>query len=137
MLTQFVFCSFFVPSFGAMLAKDSANISLDLGQQKLVIRGIKEVMVSDSLKANFIPANNQIVFGQGRDLVDERDKLIESRASALAYQVLMLGMIVVGFVLPFSATRWELIDTAFFAIVVAEIVHSVVIVRAYRQGIHV
>lgn len=61
------FDRFFVPSFGAMLAKDSANISLDLGQQKLVIRGIKEVMVSDSLKANFIPANNQIVFGQGRD----------------------------------------------------------------------
>jgi uncharacterized membrane protein len=81
--------------------------------------------------------NIRQAFGQGRDLVDERDKLIESRASALAYQVLMLGMIVVGFVLPFSATRWELIDTAFFAIVVAEIVHSVVIVRAYRQGIHV
>lgn len=81
--------------------------------------------------------NIRQVFGQGRDLVDERDKLIESRASALAYQVLMIGMIVVGFVLPFSATRWELIDTAFFAIVVAEIVHSVVIVRAYRQGIHV
>ena len=74
--------------------------------------------------------NIRQAFGQGRDLVDERDKLI-------AYQVLMLGMIVVGFVLPFSATRWELIDTAFFAIVVAEIVHSVVIVRAYRQGIHV
>jgi len=81
--------------------------------------------------------NIRQAFGQGQALVDERDKLIESRASALAYQVLMIGMIVVGFVLPFSATRWELIDTAFFAIVVAEIVHSVVIVRAYRQGIHV
>ncbi len=61
------FDRFYVPSFGGMLAKDTANISLDLGQQKLVIRGIKEVMVSDSLKANFIPSNNQIVFGQGRD----------------------------------------------------------------------
>ena len=61
------FDRFYVPSFGGMLAKDTANISLDLGQQKLVIRGIKEVMVSDSLKANFIPSDNQIVFGQGRD----------------------------------------------------------------------
>jgi hypothetical protein len=61
------FDRFYVPSFGGMLAKDSANISLDLGQQKLLIRGIKEIMVSDSLKANFIPSNNQIVFGQGRD----------------------------------------------------------------------
>ncbi len=61
------FDRFYVPSFGGMLAKDTANISLDLAQQKLVIRGIKEVMVSDSLKANFIPSNNQIVFGQGRD----------------------------------------------------------------------
>ena len=70
-------------------------------------------------------------------LVDERDKLTESRASALAYQILMLGMIVVGFVLPFSATRWEMIDTSFFPIVLAEIVHSVMIVRAYQNGIHV
>ena len=61
------FDRFYVPSFGGMLAKDTANISMDLAQQKLVIRGIKEVMVSDSLKANFIPSNNQIVFGQGRD----------------------------------------------------------------------
>ena len=61
------FDRFFVPSFGAMLAKDSANISLDLGQQQLVIRGIKEVMVSDSLKVNFIPSNNQIILGQDRD----------------------------------------------------------------------
>jgi uncharacterized membrane protein len=74
---------------------------------------------------------------QDQKLVDERDKLIDSRASAVAYQVLMIGMIVVGFVLPFSATRWEMIDTSFFAIVVAEIVHSAMIVRAYRNGIHV
>ena len=74
---------------------------------------------------------------QDQKLVDERDKLIESRASAVAYQVLMIGMIVVGFVLPFNATRWEMIDTSFFAIVVAEIVHSAMIVRAYRNGIHV
>ncbi len=61
------FDRFYVPSLGGMLAKDTANISVDLAQQKLVIRGIKEVMVSDSLKANFFPSNNQIIFGQGRD----------------------------------------------------------------------
>ena len=38
-------------------------------QQELVKNKdlFQEVMVSDSLKANFIPSNNQIVFGQGRD----------------------------------------------------------------------
>ena len=61
------FDTFFVPSMGAMLTKDSANISLDLDEQKLIVRGVKEIMVSDSLKANFIPSNNQVVFGQGRD----------------------------------------------------------------------
>jgi uncharacterized membrane protein len=74
---------------------------------------------------------------EGKEILDERDQLIEARASAVAYQVLMVGMIVVGFVMPFSATQWELIDTAFFAIVLAEMVHSVLILRAYRKGIHV
>ena len=74
---------------------------------------------------------------EGKEILDERDQLIEARASAVAYQVLMAGMIVVGFVMPFSATQWELIDTAFFAIVLAEVVHSALILRAYRKGIHV
>ena len=71
---------------------------------------------------------------RGHDLVDERDQLIELKSSSVAYQVMMGGMIVVGMVMPFSATRWELIDTAFFVIVLAEVVHSCLTIRAYRKG---
>jgi hypothetical protein len=61
------FDRFYVPSYGNLVPRDSANISIDLAKQKLVVRGIKEVMVSDSLKANFLPSDSQISFSQGRD----------------------------------------------------------------------
>ena len=61
------FDRFYVPSYSNETARDSANITVDLGSQKLVVRGITEVMVSDSLKANFIPSDKQIVFSRGRD----------------------------------------------------------------------
>ncbi len=61
------FDRFYVPSYGNLVPRDSANISLDLAQKKLMVRGIKEVMVSDSLKANFLPSDSQISFSQGRD----------------------------------------------------------------------
>jgi len=61
------FDRFYVPSYGNLVPRDSANITLDLAHQKLMVRGIKEVMVSDSLKANFLPSDSQISFSQGRD----------------------------------------------------------------------
>jgi uncharacterized membrane protein len=71
----------------------------------------------------------------GTVVPDERDQRIEIKASALAYYVLMTGMIVVGFVMPFTASQWELIDAAFFFIVLAEITHCVLVIHAYRRGI--
>jgi hypothetical protein len=68
--------------------------------------------------------------------IDERDQQIESASVAAAYRVLMGGLIVVGFVMPFSASRWELVDAAFFAIVLAEIVHHGLILRGYRRGLN-
>jgi hypothetical protein len=73
---------------------------------------------------------------QGRDLLDERDQLIEMKSTSVSYHVLMAGMIVVGMMMPFSATRWELVDTSFFFIVLAEVVHSCITIYAYRKGIH-
>lgn len=101
-----------------------ANLAVPLVIMALVALGVKLVNIRNAHKL-------------GNDILDERDQLIEARASAVAYQILMAGIILVGFVMPFSATRWELIDTTFFAIVVAECVHSALMLRAYRNGIHV
>lgn len=66
--------------------------------------------------------------------LDERDRSIELRASAVAYYVLMAGMIVVGCMMPFRAAPWELVHAALLAIAVAEVVHYGLIVRWYRRG---
>ena len=61
------FDRFYVPSYSNEMSRDSANITVDLFGQKLVVRGITEIMVSDSLRANFIPSDKQVVFSRGRD----------------------------------------------------------------------
>jgi hypothetical protein len=73
---------------------------------------------------------------QGQDLLDERDLLIERQSTSVAYHVMLTGLIVVGIVMPFSATRWEIIDTSFFFIVLAEVIRSSLTIYAYRKGIH-
>ena len=72
----------------------------------------------------------------GQELLDERDQLIEMKSTSMSYHVLMAGMIVVGMMMPFSATRWELVDTSFFFIVMAEVVHSCITIYGYRKGMH-
>ena len=98
-----------------------ASLSMPLIVMALVALGVRAY--------NIIQARQR-----GHDLVDERDQLIELKSSSVAYHLMMAGMIVVGMVMPFSATRWELIDTAFFVIVLAEVVHSSLTIRAYRKG---
>jgi hypothetical protein len=83
------FDRFYVPSYSNETARDSANITVDLGNQKLVVRGITEVMVSDSLKANFIPSDKQIVFSRGRDF----DFQGEIRSGITGFEALGLSLI--------------------------------------------
>ncbi len=74
--------------------------------------------------------------GQRRNvpLPDERDRLIEARSSAAAYYVLMAGMLLVGCVMPFNKSGWDIVHGALLAIAVAEIVHYGMIVFGYRRG---
>ena len=65
---------------------------------------------------------------------DERDRAIESHASKIAYYVLIAGTIYVGCYLPFVATGWQVARDAVAVIVIAEIVHQALVVRAYRTG---
>ncbi|MEX1368041.1 MAG: hypothetical protein AB1Z98_33235 [Nannocystaceae bacterium] len=65
---------------------------------------------------------------------DERDRAIERRSVRIAYYTLIVGMVLVGCVMPFSASGWALINAAVFAIVVAELAHYGIAVWCYRHG---
>lgn len=69
----------------------------------------------------------------GSPPIDERDQLIELKGVSKGYPILIVGIIIVGFVMPFNSSKWEMIDTAFFSIVVAEIVHYGFVLLAYRK----
>ena len=68
---------------------------------------------------------------------DERDRLIELRSSKTSYYLLMAGMIIVGCVMPFNASGWEIVNSAVFAIAVAEVTGCLLTVRGFRRGIRV
>lgn len=69
------------------------------------------------------------------DATDERDRLIQYRATTIGYYVLMAGMIVVGCVLPFLTRGWEIVHAALLAIALAEIAQSGLVLVYYRQGL--
>jgi hypothetical protein len=64
---------------------------------------------------------------------DERDQAIMRRSVRSAYYVLIVGMILVGCVMPFSSSGWAIINAAIFMIVAAEVVHYGVVVGSYRR----
>lgn len=67
---------------------------------------------------------------------DERDRAIARRGATIGYYVLIIGMIVVGVVMPFSEAPWKIVNTALLAIVLAELVHQAVVLLSYRRGWH-
>lgn len=64
---------------------------------------------------------------------DERDLAIERRSIYAAYFMLLAGMIIVGCIMPFTATGWKLVNAAVFMIVAAEVVHYGVVAFSYRK----
>jgi len=68
-----------------------------------------------------------------RQPLDERDRAIMHRSITSAYYLLILGMIVVGCVMPFNSSGWAIINAALFMIAVAETVHYGVVVVSYRR----
>lgn len=67
---------------------------------------------------------------------DERDRAIQHRASSVAYGILIVGMILVGCLMPFSHSGWRLFHAAVLTIAIAEIVRHGLIVAMYRRGWH-
>ncbi|MEL1264983.1 hypothetical protein [Pseudoxanthomonas putridarboris] len=75
--------------------------------------------------------------GGGLAPTDERDRLIAYRASSFAYYTLMAGIIIVGCVMPFTTSGWDIVHAALLAIAVSESVHTGLILHAYRRGLRV
>ncbi len=65
--------------------------------------------------------------------LDERDIAIAHKARGYSYGVLITGMILVGGVMPFTNGGWEIANTAFFMIVLAECVFFANVVYNYRK----
>ena len=73
---------------------------------------------------------------EGRSLPDERDRAIARRSSTTGYYVLLVGMLFVGMVMPFSEPPWRIVNAALLAIVIAELVRDLIILLGYRRGWH-
>ncbi len=71
-----------------------------------------------------------------RARIDERDRAIAARGARISCYVLMAGTILVGVVMPFSDLPLKIVNTALFAIVLAELAGLLVIVTSYRRGWH-
>ena len=69
-----------------------------------------------------------------REKADERDRAIDRRSMAVAYYVLITGMILVGAIMPFLFAGWTIVNAALFAIVLAEIIRCTVAAVSYRRG---
>lgn len=67
---------------------------------------------------------------------DERDRAIARRGATIGYYVLIVGMILVGVVMPFSEPPWKIVNTALLVIVIAELVDQTVVLLSYRRGWH-
>jgi hypothetical protein len=64
---------------------------------------------------------------------DERDVAIANRSTTVAYYVLMAGTIVVGCVMPFRNHGFAIVNAAFFAIILAQVVRYGVTAASYRR----
>ena len=64
---------------------------------------------------------------------DERDQAIDRRSVVRAYYLLVAGLIVVGVVMPFNASGWQIVNAALLAVVTAEVVHYASTVTSYRS----
>lgn len=73
---------------------------------------------------------------EARAAPDERDRAIARRGSTIGYYVLIVGVILVGVVMPFSEPPWKIVNAALLAIVLAELSHQSVVVWSYRRGWH-
>jgi len=70
------------------------------------------------------------------NILDERDRAIAHRAGAVAYTVLMVGVILVGCLMPFNHAGWDIFHATVLVIAATEAVRLILVIQAYRRGLH-
>jgi hypothetical protein len=71
---------------------------------------------------------------EARARPDEMDRAIANRAGAVAYPVMMAGLVFTGVFLPFTSIGWEIVHAALLTFIVAEVVRYAVVLSSYRRG---
>jgi len=70
---------------------------------------------------------------EARTPLDERDRAIKSRSISVSYYIMMFGMILVGIIMPFLASGWEIVNPAIATITIAEVVGYCITIGSYRK----
>lgn len=70
--------------------------------------------------------------GRGAHATDERDHAIMWRSVSFAHYALVVGVIIVGVIMPFTSNGWPIINAALF-MVVAKVVHDSAGALSYRR----
>ena len=67
---------------------------------------------------------------------DERERAISRRSFKAGYFVMLVGMILVGLVMPFSSEPYRIFNAALGVVVIAEAVRYAIVIAGYRLGWH-
>ena len=65
---------------------------------------------------------------------DERDRAISQRSNAIGYYALLVGLIFVGVIMPFSEPPFKIINVALTVLVLVEILRYGTTLLSYRRG---
>ncbi len=71
-----------------------------------------------------------------RNIADERDHAIDRKATAVAYYIMLTGMILVGVAGPFSLPAYKIVNLSLAVIVICQILHDALVIHGYRRGSH-
>lgn len=71
-----------------------------------------------------------------RNIADERDRAIDRKAIAVAYYIMLVGMMFVGVAGPFSLPPYVIVNLSLAVIVICQIVHDALVIHGYRRGSH-
>ncbi|MBN8648598.1 MAG: DUF2178 domain-containing protein [Caulobacterales bacterium] len=64
---------------------------------------------------------------------DERDIIIEAKATKISYSVLIYAMLFVGGVLPFTESKWKIVNCTILAVCIAEITRNSSTIISYKR----
>ena len=65
---------------------------------------------------------------------DERDRAVAGKSAEAGYMFLLLGMILVGGIMPFYSGGWSVVNAAFLSITLGQVLRYAMVIRGYRRA---